>query len=45
MSGGRRHWILTVMDEITDPRFYDGLIAGIAVVATLFVAVLWWTGN
>ena len=44
MSGGR-HWILRVMDQASDPSFYDGVILGIAVAAVPFVLWLYLTGN
>lgn len=45
MSAGDRHWILRVMDQVSDPNFYDGVICGIAVVAAVFIGFLWWTGS
>ena len=48
----RAHWAMRlqhvarcVMDQISDEKFYDGLILGIAVAAVPFIAWLWWTGN
>ena len=41
----RPHWILRVMNQISDPSFYDGVILGIAVASLPFIAYLWMTGN
>ena len=41
----RRHWILAVMDQVSDPAFYDGLILGIAVACLPFFLWLYMTGN
>lgn len=40
----RRHWILSVMDAISDPSWWDGVILGLAVAAACFIAVAWWLG-
>ena len=40
---GDRHWILRVMDCITDPNWWDGLLLGLAVATLPFFAYLWWT--
>ncbi len=36
-----RHWILRVMDRVSDPAFYDGVILGMAVAALPFAAWLY----
>lgn len=45
MSAGKQHWILRVMDQVSDPAFYDGVILGIAVATLPFIVWLWLTGN
>lgn len=41
----RSHWICRVMDQISDPSFYDGVILGMAVATLPFIAYLYLTGN
>ena len=39
------HWICKVMAAVSDPAFYDGLIAGIAVACIPFIFWLFISGN
>ena len=41
----KRHWILVVMDCVSDDAWWDGLILGFAVAAVPFIAWLYLTGN
>lgn len=45
MPADKQHWILKVMNQVTDPAFYDGVILGIAGAAVVVVAALGVTGN
>jgi hypothetical protein len=40
-----RHWILLVMDCVSDPAWWDGVIVGLAVACVPFFLWLWMTGN
>lgn len=39
------HWIVRVMDCVSSPRWWDGLILGIAATTLPFILWLWITGN
>lgn len=48
----RAHWAMrlqhiarSVLDQISDDRFYDGVILGLAIAVLPLVAWLWWSGQ
>jgi hypothetical protein len=41
----RPHWVVRVMNQVTDPDWWDGVLLGFAVATFGFIAALWITGN
>lgn len=39
------HWICRLMDQVSDPRFYDGVILGACAGIAPFILYLLVTGN